>query len=50
VLFFGLLAWNSWQLLQFIRRGGLEYEQEESLLPWERDADWGKQGGNSWGD
>jgi stage IV sporulation protein FB len=46
VLFFGLLALSSWQLLQVVRRVGPDFEQEEEepRQPWERDADWWKQG------
>ena len=44
VLFFGLLAFQSWQLLRFIRMAGLDWEQEEEpRQPWERDPDWWKQ-------
>jgi membrane-associated protease RseP (regulator of RpoE activity) len=52
VLFFGLLAFNSYQLLQFIRRGGLDWQEEEPRAPWERDADWWKHGDgdNAWRD
>jgi hypothetical protein len=48
-----LLALNGWQLLQFVRRAGSDWEQEEeSRAPWERDGDWWKRGGsdNSWRD
>jgi Zn-dependent protease len=43
VVFFGLLAYNSWQLMQFIRRAGPDLmEQETPREPWEQDADWWK--------
>jgi stage IV sporulation protein FB len=46
VFFFGVLALIGWQLLQVVRRVGPDFEQEEEELrqPWERDADWWKQG------
>ena len=52
VLFFALLAVSSWQLLRFIRLAGSDWEQSEPepLQPWERDADWWKQGNNPWRD
>ena len=54
VLFFGLLAFNSWQILQFVRRVGSDWDQqeEEPRAPWERDADWWKRDSrdNSWRD
>ena len=50
VLFFGLLALNSWQLSQFVRSAGPDWEEheQEPPVPWERDADWWKRGDNSW--
>ena len=49
VLFFGLLAAGSWQLLQHVRRVGPNWENpdEEPRAPWEQDADWWKQGGGT---
>jgi Zn-dependent protease len=46
VLFFGLLALQSWQILRFIRLAGPDWETggEEPRAPWERDADWWKRG------
>jgi Zn-dependent protease len=47
VIFFGLLAFQSGQLLRIINlTGGLDWEQEEEpRQPWERDPDWWKKGG-----
>ena len=44
VIFFGLFAFNSWQLLQFVRRAGPDWNdfEEENREPWEQDADWWK--------
>ncbi len=52
VIFFGILAYSSWQLLQAIGRGALEWENQENepRAPWEQDADWWKRGDNSWQD
>ncbi|MBI3410787.1 MAG: site-2 protease family protein [Planctomycetes bacterium] len=52
VLFFGLLAFSSWQFLQFQRRGGFDWEDQEDAprAPWEQDADWWKKGDNPWRD
>lgn len=52
VLFFALLALSSWQLLQFIQRAGLDWEEQEHERrePWEQDPDWWKKGDTSWRD
>jgi Zn-dependent protease len=52
VIFFAVLALSSWQLLQFIRRAGSDWEEQEPepRAPWERDADWWKRGDDSWRD
>ncbi len=51
ILFFAFLAFNSWRVLQFIRRGGMYEEQDQSpRAPWERDADWWKKGDGGWRD
>ena len=53
VLFFGLLALASWQVLRFIHRAGPDWEeaeQEAPRAPWEQDADWWKRGDNPWRD
>ncbi len=52
VLFFGLLAAGSWQLLRHVRRVGPNWDQqdEEPRAPWEQDADWWKHGGGAWRD
>jgi len=46
VLFFGLLAFGSWQMLQHVNRVGPDWDQHEDdtgpRAPWERDADWWK--------
>jgi Zn-dependent protease len=46
VIFFGLLALQSWQILRVIRLAGPDWEGggEEPRAPWERDADWWKRG------
>jgi stage IV sporulation protein FB len=46
VIFFGLLAYNSWQLLQFVKRAGPDWDEREKepLEPWQQDADWWKRG------
>ena len=50
VLFFGILALNSWQLLKFVRHAGPDWEEQEqdNLDPWQQDADWWKRGDNPW--
>ncbi|MCS7045059.1 MAG: site-2 protease family protein [Gemmataceae bacterium] len=52
VLFFGLLALTSWQVLQHLRRWGGDWaaEDDEPRAPWEQDADWWKHGGRPWND
>ena len=47
VIFFGLLAFQSWQLLRFIRMAGPDWDQEDQQprAPWEQDPDWWKRGG-----
>lgn len=52
VIFFAILAIGSWQLLQFIRRAGPDWErtEDEPRAPWEQDADWWKRGESPWGD
>ncbi len=46
VLFFGVLAYNSWQLLQFVIRAGPDWheQEQERREPWEQDADSWKRG------
>jgi hypothetical protein len=47
VIFFGLLAFQSWQILKAIRHAGPDWDQEEQpRQPWERDPDWWKKGGD----
>jgi len=52
VLFFAILAVGSWQLLQFIRRAGPDWDrtEDEPRAPWEQDADWWKRGEDPWRD
>jgi stage IV sporulation protein FB len=52
VIFFGLLAVQSWQLLRFIRLAGPDWDRDEQepRQPWEQDADWWKHGGRPWDD
>ncbi len=48
MIFFGLLAFQSWQLLRFIRLAGPDWDQQEDQqprAPWEQDPDWWKRGG-----
>src|SRR5207237_6639106 len=41
-IFFAIFAFTSWQLLQFVRRVGPDWDEEEERprAPWQRDADW----------
>jgi Zn-dependent protease len=52
VLFFGLLALQSWQLLRFIRLAGSDWDggEQQPRAPWEQDADWWKHGNQPWND
>lgn len=52
VLFFAILAFVNWQVLQLIRRAGLDWDEpdNEPRAPWEQDADWWKRGGSPWRD
>ncbi len=52
VLFFAILAVQSWQLLQFLKRAGPDWDaqEREPRAPWEQDADWWKRGDNPWRD
>ncbi|MCI0681938.1 MAG: site-2 protease family protein [Gemmataceae bacterium] len=52
VLFFALVAIGNWQLLQFIRRAGPDWDrgEDEPRAPWEQDADWWKRGDSPWRD
>jgi stage IV sporulation protein FB len=52
LLFFGILALQSWQLLRFIKRAGPDWDEQERepRAPWEQDADWWKRGENPWRD
>lgn len=47
MIFFGLMAFQSWQLLRFIRLAGPDWDQEDQQprAPWEQDPDWWKRGG-----
>jgi Zn-dependent protease len=47
VVFFGLLAFNSWQLLRYVRYADPRWEEDEQpRQAWERDPDWWKHGGD----
>jgi Zn-dependent protease len=52
VIFFGLLALQSWQLLQAIRYAGRDWDggEQQPRAPWEQDADWWKRGDRPWDD
>lgn len=52
LLFFAILALQSWQLLQFLKRAGPDWDEHERepRAPWEQDADWWKRGENPWRD
>jgi stage IV sporulation protein FB len=52
VLFFGILAFSSYRLLQFVTMAGSDWEEMDTgpRQPWEQDADWWKRGGSPWRD
>lgn len=52
VLLFGLLAFASYRLLQFVTMAGSDWGEMDAgpRQPWEQDADWWKRGGSPWRD